>query len=161
MNSLIRDGGVSLVGEVSMYIFVKAMVVVIIGRCVVRFVQVLGCVRIVFAVVWEWPKLCLSSCSSHHLQHLPLLNVSRHRHLLLAHVNFQAINSCADYICIYTRIQATADEMMNSYIYIYLYIYTMYFGDCSSNSLFASFTIHMHQKFHNLSKMKNPLIEEN
>ena len=94
MDCVIGDGVVSLVWEVSMDTFIEPMPVIIIWSCVCRFIQVLRRVWIIFTVIWKWPELCPPSCSSHHLQHLSLLHISLHSHLLLVHVYFQAINTC-------------------------------------------------------------------
>lgn len=94
MDCIIRDGAVSLVWEVSMNTFIEPMSVIII-RCRVRsFIQVLGCIWIIFTVIWKWPKLCSSSCSSHYLQDLSPVDIPFYSHLLLVHVYFQAINTC-------------------------------------------------------------------
>lgn len=97
MNCLIRNSCVRLVWEIAMHAFVKSMPVIVIRRCICRFVQILGSIWIVFGVVWEGPKLGFPSSSPHYFQHFRLLHISSHCYLLLIHVDFQAVYPCIQF----------------------------------------------------------------
>lgn len=98
MNGVIRDRLVGLVREIPMNAFIIAVSIIIIWWCIRGFIEVCGRVWIVFAIIWEGPKLGLPSRSSHHFQDLPLVYVPSHRHFLRVHVYFKPINSLKNHI---------------------------------------------------------------
>lgn len=110
-DSVVIDGGVCLVGEVAVDALVEAVAVVVVGGGVGGLVKVLGGVRVVLAVVRVGPELGLAPRPPHHLQHLPLVDVPRHRHLLRVHVHLHTVHS-------YIRCIAQVERERQSYLHM-------------------------------------------
>lgn len=168
-HGLVANGGVRPVRKVAMDALVGAVVAVVVGGREGGLVEVLRSVGIVLGVVRVRPELSLPPGPPHGLQHLPLIDVPRHRHLLSIHVHLQAVHACnmrSTHINIQLKTFTASDRSsiisgwkdgvtnrdgLRRRRYRLRSKLAVDFGDGSPDPLLAAFTIHLHQKLHDLS----------